>query len=140
VAIEIPTAEAVNEFLIREFPSAHGVGYRCVETGPGVAVARWPYNPALLRPGSLISGATQFALADLAFWFMTFTVVGLAPMAVTSELYIQYLRPAKGGDLMARAELLRTGKSKIAGAVRVWVDGAPDRPVSHVTGSYVHLR
>jgi uncharacterized protein (TIGR00369 family) len=105
-----------------------------------MAVARWPYNPKLLRPGDLISGPTQFALADLAFWFMTFTVVGLAPMAVTSELYIQFLRPAKGGDLYARAELLRMGKTKIAGVVKVWVDGEPDRPVSHVTGSYVHLR
>ena len=138
--IEIPTPEAINAFFAREFPAASDAGSRCVETGPGVAVARWPYNPAMLRPGGLISGPTQFAIADLAFWFMTFTVVGLAPMAVTSELYIQFLRPAKGGDLLARAELLRTGKSKIAGAVRVWVDGAPDKPVSHVTGSYVHLR
>ena len=140
MAIEIPSPEAVNEFFLRGFPSAHAGGHRCVETGEGLAVARWPYNPTQLRPGDLISGPTQFALADLAFWFMTFTVVGLAPMAVTSELYIQFLRPAKGGDLMARAELLRAGKSKIAGVVRVWVDGAPERPVAHVTGSYVHLR
>lgn len=139
MAIEIPTPEAVNQFFAREFPSAYAGGHRCVETGPGAAVARWPYDATQLRPGSLISGPTQFALADLAFWFMTFTVVGLAPMAVTSELYISFLRPAKGGDLLARAELLRAGKSKISGVVRVWVDGAPERPVSHVTGSYVHL-
>ena len=140
MAIEIPTPEAVNEFFAREFPSAHANHHRCVETGPGFAVARWPYDPTMLRPGNLISGPTQFALADLAFWFMTFTVVGLAPMAVTSELYITFLRPAAGGDLLARAELLRAGRSKIAGAVRVWVDGAPERPVSHVTGSYVHIK
>jgi uncharacterized protein (TIGR00369 family) len=140
VAIEIPTPEAINAFFAREFPSAHAAHHRCVETGPGVAVARWPYDPTTLRPGNLISGPTQFALADCAFWFMTFTVIGLAPMAVTSELYINFLRPAAGGDLLARAELLRAGKSKIAGAVRVWVDGAPDRPVAHVTGSYVHIK
>jgi uncharacterized protein (TIGR00369 family) len=140
VPVEIPTPEAVNQFFAREFPSAHAGGHRCIETGPGRAVARWPYDPTQLRPGNLISGPTQFALADLAFWFATFTAVGLAPMAVTSELYISFLRPAKGGDLLARAELLRTGKSKISGTVRVWVDGDPDRPVSHVTGSYVHIR
>jgi acyl-coenzyme A thioesterase PaaI-like protein len=61
-------------------------------------------------------------------------------MAVTSELYISFLRPAKGGDLLARAELLRAGRTKISGVVRVWVDGAPDRVVSHVTGSYVHIQ
>lgn len=139
MTIEIPTPLAVNAFFAEQFPSAHGGGYRCVETGPGLAVARWPYDPTQLRPGNLISGPTQFAIADLAFWFLTFTVLGLAPMAVTSELYISFLRPAAGGDLLARAELLRKGKSKISGSVRVWVDGAPDRPVSHVTGSYVLL-
>lgn len=139
VPVEIPTVEAVNEFFARAFPSAHAAGHRCVETGRGFAVARWPYDAGMLRPGGLISGPTQFALADLAFWFATFTVVGLAPMAVTSELYISFLRPAAGGDLVARAEILRAGKTKISGAVRLWVDGAPDRPVSHVTGSYVHL-
>ena len=140
VAIEIPTPEAINEFFAREFPSAYANLHRCVETGPGLAVARWPYDPTALRPGGLISGPTQFALADLAFWFMTFTVLGLAPMAVTSELYISFLRPAIGGDLLARAELLRAGKTAIKGTVRVWVDGAPDKPVSYLTGSYVHLK
>ncbi|HEX3759185.1 MAG TPA: PaaI family thioesterase [Kofleriaceae bacterium] len=138
--VDIPTPEAVNQFFAREFPSAHAAGHRCVETGAGFAVARWPHDATQLRPGSLISGLTQFALADLAFWFATFTAVGLAPMAVTSELYISYLRPAKGGDLLARAELLRAGRSKISGVVRLWIDGAPDRPVSQVTGSYVHVQ
>jgi uncharacterized protein (TIGR00369 family) len=140
VPVDIPSPEAVNEFFAREFPSAHAGGHRCVETGAGFAVARWSYDATRLRPGALISGPTQFALGDLAFWFATFTVVGLAPMAVTSELYIAFLRPAKGGDLLARAELLRAGKTKITGAVRIWVDGAPDRPVSHLTGSYVHIQ
>jgi uncharacterized protein (TIGR00369 family) len=139
VPVEIPTPDAVNAFFAREFPSAHASGQRCIETGPGFAVARLPYDATKLRPGGLISGPTQFALADCAFWFATFTVLGLAPMAVTSELYIAFLRPAAGGDLVARAEILRAGKTKITGVVRTWIDGAPDRPVSHVTGSYIQL-
>ena len=86
-----------------------------------------------------MSGPIQFALADTALWFMTFSVLGLAPMAVTSELSIQFLRPAAGGDLVARAELLRAGKHKITGTVKLWIDGAPERPVSHVVGSYMRL-
>jgi len=139
VPIDIPTPTAINEFLAREFPFAHAGGHRCVESGPGSVVARWTHDPATLRPGGLIAGTTQFALADLAFWFLTFTVLGLAPMAVTSELTISYLRPAVGADLFARAELLRAGKTKITGTVRLWVDGAPDKLVSHVVGSYMQL-
>lgn len=139
VAIEIPTPAAINEFFAREFASASYGGYRCMESGPGFVVTRWTYDPTTLRPGGFISGVTQFALADVALWFLTFTVLGLAPMAVTSELTISYLRPAVGGDLVARADLLRAGKSKIAGTVRLWVDGAPDKLVSHVVGSYMQL-
>jgi uncharacterized protein (TIGR00369 family) len=139
VSIEIPTPDAINEFFAREFPHAYEGGHRCVESGPGYIVSRWSYNPANLRPGGFIAGPTQFALADTALWFLTFTVLGLAPMAVTSELTINFLRPAVGADLLARAELLRAGKSKITGTVRLWVDGAPDKPVSYVTGSYMQI-
>lgn len=69
---------------------------------------------------------------------------GLAAIAVTAPAAIGsgvvFLRPAKGGDLLARAELLRAGRSKISGIVRLQLDGAPDRPVSHVTGSDVHIQ
>ena len=137
--IEIPTPAAINEFFAREFPHAYGGGHRCVETGPGYVVSRWTYNPTTLRPGGFIAGPTQFALADTALWFLTFTVLGLAPMAVTSEMTINFLRPAVGGDLLGRAELLRAGKAKITGTVRLWVDGAPDKLVSHVVGSYMQI-
>lgn len=139
VPIDIPTPAAINEFFAREFSSAYQDGYRCVESGPGFIVSRWTYDPTKLRPGGFISGPTQFALADTAFWFLTFTVLGLAPMVVTSELTISFLRPAVGGDLLARAELLRAGRTRITGTVRVWVDGAPDKPVSHVVGSYMQM-
>ena len=139
MAIDIPTAAAINEFFVGAFPSAAHGGLRCDDSGPGFALARWTYDPATLRPGGFISGPTQFALADVALWFLTFTVLGLAPMALTSELTISFLRPAVGGDLIARAELLRAGRTAIKGTVRLWVDGAPDKPVSYVVGSYVQL-
>jgi uncharacterized protein (TIGR00369 family) len=55
---------------------------------------------------------------------------------VTSELSIAFLRPALDGDVLARADLLRIGKTRIYGEVRIWVDGAADRLVAHATGSY----
>jgi uncharacterized protein (TIGR00369 family) len=129
---------AVDAFVASIYPAA--TAHRCDAIGDGFAEARWPLDDTMLRPGGLISGPTQFALADLALWYLSFTVVGLAPMAVTADLHITFLRPAKGGDLLARAELLRAGKSRISGRVLLWVDGAADRPVSHAVGSYSLLR
>jgi uncharacterized protein (TIGR00369 family) len=132
------TPAAVDAFIASVFPAAART-HACDSIGPGVAVARWRYDAAELRPGGLISGPTQFATADLALWYVSFTVLGLAPMAVTSDLQIAFLRPATGGDLLARAELLRAGKTRITGRVLLWIEGREDRPVAHATGSYAKL-
>jgi uncharacterized protein (TIGR00369 family) len=138
--MKIPlTPQQVDDFVATSYPTTSTQGFRCDAIGEGFAVTRWRYDPAQLRPGDFISGPTQFAAADLALWFLSFTLLGLAPMAVTSDIHIVFLRPAKGGDLLARAELLRAGKSRISGRVMTWVEGAPDRPVSHATGAYALL-
>jgi uncharacterized protein (TIGR00369 family) len=133
------TPDAVDGFLAEHYPDAFVSGYRCDAIGGRSARARWLYDPGALRPGKLIAGPTQFGLADVALWFASFTVLGLAPMAVTSDLHITFLRPARGGDLLAEAALLRAGRTRLAGEVRLWVDGAPDRLVSHAVGSYAVL-
>lgn len=130
------TSEEVNAFVAEVFPSAHADGTRCVDVADRLAVARWPFDPTELRPGSYISGARIFALADCALWFASFTVVGLEAMAVTSELSIRFLRPAKDGDLVARAVLNSVGKRRLVGTVELWVDGRPDRLVALAQGSY----
>ena len=130
------TPEAVNAFVQTEYPTA-AAQYRCESLGERQAVARWPLDVAQNRPGGLISGPVQFGVADVAFWFATFTILGLKPMAVTSELSIRFLRAAQGGDLMARAEILRHGRSGLVGDVQLWIDGAPDRLVAVARGTYV---
>jgi uncharacterized protein (TIGR00369 family) len=130
------TSDEVNAFIAAEYPSSFASGYRADDLGEGFAQVRWLYDDSTLRPGGFISGPTQFTAADLALWVLSFTVLGLQPMAVTSDIHITFLRPAVGADLIARAELLRAGKSRISGQVRIWVDGAEDRPVSHVVGGY----
>jgi uncharacterized protein (TIGR00369 family) len=133
------TPQEVDDFVAASYPATTRQGFRCDAIGDGFATTRWRHDPDQLRPGGFISGPTQFAAADLALWFLSFTLLGLAPMAVTSDLHIVFLRPAVGGDLLARAELLRAGKTRISGRVVAWVDGAPDRPVSHATGAYTLL-
>jgi uncharacterized protein (TIGR00369 family) len=132
------TAAEVDAFVSAEYPAVHQGGFRCASVTAESAVARWTHDPSSLRPGGLISGPVQFTAADLALWYLSFTVVGLQPMAVTSDLSISFLRPASGGDLLAKAHLLRAGRTRITGRVDLSVDG-DDRLVSHATGSYAVL-
>ena len=130
------TAEQVNEFVAEVFPSAYAEGTRCEELGEGWALARWPFDPSELRPGAYISGPRMFSMADSALWYATFTVTGLEAMAVTSEMSIRFLRPAQGGDLLARADLNSVSRRRVVGTIEIWVDGTPDRLVAVAQGAY----
>ena len=132
----ILTAEQVNAFVAETFPTAARNGVRCEEVGDRTAIARLTYDEMHLRPGEYISGPAIFALADSALWFATFTVIGLEAMAVTSEMSVRFLRPAQGGDLLARAVVNSAGARRLVGTIELWVDGAPERLVAVAQGSY----
>ena len=64
-----------------------------------------------LRPGGFIAGPVQMAIADHAAYVAIFTQVGIVPMALTSNLNIDFLRPCQGDRLMAEAHVVKIGKS-----------------------------
>lgn len=130
------TVDDVNALLTDSFPSAHADGFRCEELGDGVAVARWTFDVSRLRPGAYIPGPTIFTGADIALWFAVFTVIGIEPMAVTSEMSVRFVRPAQGRDLLARAVVNSATARRIVGTIDLWVDGAPDRIVAVAQGAY----
>ncbi len=130
------TPELIDARVAELYPASLESGLRCEELTEGGALVRWPLDESQLRPGGYISGPTQFTAADLALWYATFTVIGFEPMAVTTHLHITFLRPAVGGDLMARCRILRQGRTRIYGDVDLWIDGKPDDLVAHAVGAY----
>ena len=131
----LPSVEEVNAMVRTSFP---GSEVECVEIGTGYALARRQANPADIRPGGFVSGPAQFALADGALWFCVFAAIGrVEAMALTSELSIRFLRPCVGDVLWARATLDAAGRRNVVGTVRVWADGASDKPTAVAQGTYV---
>lgn len=131
-----PSVELVNAFVAEAYPAAAREGVVCEALGDRSARARWTFDDTELRPGGLISGPRIFGLADSALWFATFTVIGIEAMAVTAEMSIRFLRPARGGDLVAQARIDAVTARRIVGSVDVWVDGSADRPVAVAQGTY----
>jgi uncharacterized protein (TIGR00369 family) len=135
--VETPTAEAINAYLDQAFP---GTGHQCTAVGPGWAEARHDAREANLRPGGIISGPTLFGLCDAVLWYALFGAVGIEPMALTSELSIRFLRPARGAAVPARAELHHVGRRSVVGTIRCWVEGDEARTVAVAQGTYVRPR
>jgi acyl-coenzyme A thioesterase PaaI-like protein len=131
----VPTVEAVNEMVEQLFP---GSSNTCDSLGADFAVARRDISDAELRPGAFVSGPAQFGLADAALWYLVFGATGrIEPMALTSELSIRFLRPARGTTLWARATLDVAGRRNVVGTIRVWCDDRSDKPTATAQGTYV---
>lgn len=128
------TPDEVNAYLSENFD---GTGNQCVEVGPDWAVCRLDASTTNLRPGGIVSGPTVFGACDAALWYALFGAVGIEPMALTSELSIRYLRPARGDELYARADLHHVGRRSVVGSVRVWMGHDPDTTVAVAQGTYV---
>lgn len=131
--MSLVTVEAVNEFVAREFPDS---GSRCEQVGPQWAIARFDSSVVGLRPGGIISGPTVFGVCDAALWYACFTAIGIEPMALTSELSIRFMRPARGTAVRARADLHHVGRRSIIGTVVAWTDDIAT-PVAVAQGTYV---
>jgi uncharacterized protein (TIGR00369 family) len=131
--MSLVTVEAINEFLDRDFA---GSGNRCEAVGPRWAIAHLDTSQIGLRPGGIVSGPTVFGVCDGALYYACFTAIGIEPMALTSELSIRFLRPARGDAVRARAELQHVGRRSIIGTVVAWTDDI-DKPVAVAQGTYV---
>lgn len=127
------TVDEINAFLQQDFASTSN---SCEEVGDGWAVAILRTTQLSLRPGGIISGPTMFGVCDAALYYACFTIVGISPMTVTSEMSIRFLRAAQGSELRARADLVKVGRRAIVGNITAWTDD-PAKPVAVAQGTYM---
>src|SRR5262249_36270963 len=68
------------------------------------------FDPQSLRPGGTIAGTTMMAPADLGPYVAIYASIGWAPMAVTTNLSINFLKRPAQKDLLAETRLTKLGK------------------------------
>lgn len=129
--------EAIEDLLKREFPQGYNAdsGLSIDHVEFGAARVRREFNPKSLRPGGTISGPTMMALADFALYVAVFSAIGPEPLAVTTNLNVNFLRKPARAALVAEARLMKLGKRLAVGEVTIWSEGEND-PVAHVTATY----
>ena len=127
----------VKAFFENELPFFSELGFEIESMSPEVGVVRFVYDDKWTRPYEIINGGTLMALADVSAYLAIFGRLGIVPLAVTNELKMNFLRPAIGGDVLARAELLKVGRRVVYGAVDVFMESEPDRLVAHATCSWM---
>ena len=129
----MPNAAELNAFLKTEFPqnpcTVEAVG------GRGATV-RHPIGHGELRPGGTVSGPVMFTLADVSLYVAILGEIGIVPLAVTTNLNINFMRkPAATADLIGVCKLIKLGRTLAVGEVSIYSEGQPDM-VAHAVGTY----
>lgn len=131
------SAAAIGELLHEVFPQVFypGCGLTLEQIAYGDVRVRRDFHEDQIRPGGTISGPTMMELADFAMYVAVFSAVGPQPLAVTTNLTINFLRKPAQADLIAHARLMKVGKRLAVGEVTLYSDGS-EEAVAHVTSTY----
>lgn len=130
-------ADAIAKLLHEVFPQAFfpGCGLMIERVDYADIRVRRHFQDGFLRPGGTISGPTMMELADFAMYVAVFSAIGPQPLAVTTNLNINFLRKPAKADLVADARLMKVGKRLAVGEVTIYSEGMAE-PVAHVTSTY----
>lgn len=111
----------LEQFFRKAFPDVpedHHASIDSIE--PGRVRMTLPKAALALRPGGIVSGPTQMALADRAAYAVILAHIGPVAMAVTSNLNMSFLRAVEARAVRADAVLLKLGKRLATVDVRLW--------------------
>jgi acyl-coenzyme A thioesterase PaaI-like protein len=133
VKTHMATKQEINEFIAADFPQVKSL---IEEVGDRSATVRRKIGDADLRPGGTVSGPTLMAIADFALYVALLGEIGIVPLAVTTNLNMNFLRkPLPHHDIIGVCKLLKVDKSLAVGEVFIYSEGSDDL-VAHAVGTY----
>lgn len=108
-----------------------------VEEMDGVnTVVRLKVAERHLRPGGTVSGPAMFSLADVTAYVATMARIGKEALTVTTNCSLDFMRkPEAGKDLVARARLLKLGRTLSVTDILIYSEGGQE-PVARASMTY----
>jgi uncharacterized protein (TIGR00369 family) len=132
------TAGEIEAHFARDFPQGDfgpkGL-FKIERVGMGSALVRMKASEGLLRPGGTVSGTSMMSLADVTMYVAILASIGWVPLAVTTNLNINFLRKPKAGDVLGECKLLKLGKRLTVGEIAIRADGEEEL-AAHCTATY----
>ena len=131
------TVAELERFLAAEFAQTFNPesGLSIESVWDGGCRVRQAFRAMSLRPGGTISGPTMMGLTDFSMYVAILASIGPVPLAVTTNLNINFLRKPAARDLIAEVKLIKLGKRLAVGEVEIFCDGE-DEMVAHATATY----
>jgi uncharacterized protein (TIGR00369 family) len=133
------TLDELTAKLAAEFPEAFHAdsSLSIMRIGYRVAHLRYAFRAASLRPGGTISGGVMMLLADATMYVAVLASIGWVPLAVTTNLSINFLKKPGPTALDAECRLLKLGKRLAVGEIAIRSQG-DEELAAHATSTYFH--
>ncbi|MEI6573698.1 MAG: PaaI family thioesterase [Alphaproteobacteria bacterium] len=127
----------MDVFLRQEFPQLfiQGEIFSVTEIGAGTCRMRMACHESQLRPGGTISGPAMMQLADVSIWVALLGAIGAVPLAVTTNLSINFLRKPEPRALISTCRMMKIGKSLAVGEASLTSEGSDD-VLAHAVATY----
>ena len=119
-------------------PSELAAGMRVVSLDERRLVFTVQARSSSRRPTGVVSGPVLFAVTDTAGWLVTIAHHWPLREAVTTDLSMQFLRPALQGELVVEATALRIGRRCVID-VNIDVDHEAG-PATHAVITFAPVR
>jgi uncharacterized protein (TIGR00369 family) len=103
-------AQRIRESFGRQGLMRH-LGAELVEVLPGAAEIRAPYRPELTQQHGYFHAGVSGAIADSACGYAAYTLMPADSSVLTVEYKMNLLAPADGEELIARARVVRSGRT-----------------------------
>jgi uncharacterized protein (TIGR00369 family) len=100
-------------------PFAEHFDLEVVSVDAGRSVLRFPFKREFTQYQGAVQGGVVVAYADAAMAVAIASIIPEGRDFVTTDLYVQYLRPLLAGSALARATIEHAGKRLIRGRATV---------------------
>ena len=107
------TEKNYKDYLIRSFGKSEILKLmkaEIVTIDSGRFEMKIPREKFMLRPAGMYNGSTIASLADLSSGYAVATTKAIGSYFATVELKVNYLSPAIGDELKAKAKVIKSGK------------------------------
>ena len=109
------------------------IGLRLSQWGDGVCICQLTVKEEHLNPNGVVHGAVIYALADTGMGGALVSSLPAGQQCATIEIKISYFRPARSGELIGKAHVVRLGKRIAFMAAEV---SSGDTLIAQATGTF----
>src|SRR5262245_19445153 len=118
-------ADVINSFSKQAVMAA--IGAKLVSVEPGIVHISLPYRLDLTQQHSYLHAGIVTTIADSACGYAAYTLMPSNSEVLSVEFKVNLLRPAKGEEFLAIAEVLKPGKTLTVVRADVFANPDTDR-------------